>query len=770
MLLIKNQTLMKFTKQVFILVFSVFCFFHSSGQNAIVRGNVIDRSTGENIPFANVYLEGTTKGTNTDINGFYSLNNVEAGEYKLVSTFIGFDTAYIDIKLGKNTIEYQNIYLDESSVEIDVVSISADRQTARTEVKVSKVTVTSKQITALPSVGGEPDIAQYLQVLPGVISTGDQGGQLYIRGGSPVQNKILLDGLTIYNPFHSIGFFSVFETDLIKTADVYSGAFGAEYGGRISAIVDIQTRDGNKVKHGGFVSLSPFAAKALVEGPLTKFKENASSSSFVFSAKRSLFDQTSQTLYSYAARDPEVGLPFSFQDLYGKLTFKSQNGSSLNLFGFNFQDEFNDPSIARIGWKNSGFGANFDLIPATSSIIMSGSIGFTNYDLGFIDEDADARSSSIRELGANLDFKFFGDNNEFSYGIDLRGITTDFSFLNPFQQTLNQRQSTTELSGYGKYRHVIGNLVIEPSFRFMFYASQNTFSPEPRLGIKYNISDKLRFKAAAGMYSQNILSTSNERDVVNLFNGFLSGPTEQVRGLDGDPLSDKIQRSNHVVGGFEIDVTNNLQLNIEGYYKDFPRLIVVNRNKLTVTEADFLEEEGEAFGVDFSAKYQLPRLYVWATYSYGFVNRFDGEQTFPTVFDRRHNVNFLTTYNLDDAGTWQASVRWNLGSGFPFTQTQGFYNLNQFFEGVSTDVNTANPDEVGILFSQDRNGGRLPYYHRLDLSVTKTIEFSDRFSVDIIASLTNAYNRDNIFFFDRVEFERVDQLPWLPSLSVKASF
>lgn len=755
---------------IFSIVFILGAFQISSAQNALLRGNVYDKGSGEPVPFANVYLENTTKGTTTDLDGFYTLADIEPGTYKLISTFIGYDTASVDVKLTRNDIEYLSLYLNESSVNIGTVNISASRQTDRTEVKISKVSVSQKQIKALPSVGGEADIAQYLQVIPGVISTGDQGGQLYIRGGSPVQNKILLDGLTIYNPFHSIGFFSVFETEAIKNVDVLTGGFNAEYGGRISAIVDISTRDGNKVRHGGFVSGSPFAAKAMVEGPLAKFEEGQGSTSFLFTAKKSLIDETSKSLYKYAAQDEAIGLPFSFQDFYGKFAFKSANGSNLNLFGFKFEDQFNDPTLANIKWDNVGFGANFNLIPSTSNIIMSGAIGFSNYDLGFEQTGDDQRTSAIKEFGANIDFKFFGNNSEFAYGIDLRSIRTDFKFTNPFKQIINQAQSTTELSGYLRYRHVLGNFVIEPSLRLMYYASQKTFSPEPRLGMKYNVNDVLRFKFAGGFYTQNLISTSNERDVVNLFNGFLSGPTEQVRGLDGENLENKLQTSRHLVLGFEYDMTKRIQLNVEGYFKDFPRLITVNRNKLSAAEADYIEEEGEAYGVDFTAKYESPRVYIWATYSHGYVNRFDGEQTYPTIFDRRHNINFLTTYNIDEAASWQASVRWNFGSGFPFTKTQGFYNYQSFFNGPSTSYETNNPENVGILYSEDRNDGRLPYYHRLDISLSKKIEFSKNFGMEIIASVTNAYNRDNIFYFDRVEYDRVNQLPTIPSLAAKVNF
>jgi len=756
----------------FILVMLTLLIGYSTttAQNALVRGNVYDRDTGEPIIYCNVFLENTTKGTTTDLDGFYTLANIEPGTYIVKATYIGYDTARSEVIIKENSKINRNLYLSESSFNLGTVNISAQREEARTEVRISSVKVSPKQIKALPSVGGEADIAQYLQVLPGVVSTGDQGGQLYIRGGSPVQNKILLDGFPIYNPFHSIGFFSVFETDLIKNVDVLTGGFNAEHGGRISAIVDINTREGNKVRHGGAISASPFVTKATFEGPISKFAEGKGSSSFVLSAKRSVIQETSKTLYSYAAEDPEVGLPFDFQDLYGKFSLVSNNGSKLDLFAFKFTDTYNNPALAKIDWDNVGVGANFNLIPAGSDLIMSGSVGFTNYDLGFDQALSDPRNSSIRELGVTLDFSFFGDNSEIKYGLDLRSIRTDFEFVNPFKQQFQQAQNTTELSGYFNYRGVFGPLVIEPSLRMMYYASQSVFSPEPRLGLKYNINDKLRFKFAGGFYSQNLLSTQNERDVVNLFSGFLSGPEEQVLGINGELIENKLQLSRHLVGGFEYDLTENIELNVEGYLKDYPQLITINRNKLNPSDPDYIQEEGEAYGIDFTLKYQLPQLYVWATYSHGYVNRNDGQQVYPTVFDRRHNANLLVTYTLDKAGTWEVSGRWNLGSGFPFTQTQGFYNGQDFQGGVNTPYQTNNPDEVTILYSTDRNGGRLPYYHRLDLSVTKRISFSKHSGVEIIASVTNAYDRNNIFYFDRVLFERVDQLPIIPSLAAKFSF
>ncbi len=739
-------------------------------QKGVVRGNVFDQN-GQPVSFANIVLEGTKKVTTSDAEGFYNLANIEAGKYRLVATFIGYDTASVTVTLKANSIVNQRLTLNESSGSVlNEVKVTAQKkEIARSEVQVSKVTVTPKQIKALPSTGGDADIAQYLPVLPGVVFTGDQGGQLYIRGGSPVQNKILLDGMTIYNPFHSIGFYSVFETEAIRSVDVYTGGFNAEYGGRVSAVVDIKTREGNKKNFGATVSASPFMSKLLLEGPIVKFKENTGTSvSYLLTGKKSFIDQTSKGLYNYAARDSN-GLPFSFQDLYGKISVVAGNGSKINLFGFNFTDRVNYAGIADVGWKSTGGGMNFTLIPSLSNLIIGGRVAFSDYQSSINDADKKPRSSGITGYNANLDFTYFGADNEIKYGLELNGFRTNFSYVNFLGYTFDQNDNTTEVATFFKYRQKIGPVVIEPSIRYQYYASLDEGSIEPRLGLKWNISKNLRFKFAGGMYSQNLISTVNEKDIVNLFVGFISGPDKvSVLNTKVDAKS-RLQRSIQAIAGFEIDVNDNLDLNIEPYYKRFTQLISINRNKIRSTDADYSTETGNAYGIDFSAKYQQQRAYVWLTYSHGYVNRFDGIQTYPTIFDRRHNINALVTYQLSKKEGWEASVRWNFGTGFPFTLTQGFYGQNPLQSGAQTNVGTDNAG-LGIIYSDTRNSGRLPTYHRLDASVKRTIKFGKRAKLELVASATNAYNRKNIFYFDRIRYTRVDQLPILPTLSANFSF
>jgi hypothetical protein len=192
-------------------------------QNGIVRGVVYDQENGEPLIYTNVVLKGTTMGAQSDENGLYNIANVPAGSYMIFCTQLGYDTLEQPVTVTPNAIVNQKIVLSKSAIELENVNISAVREEKKTETAVSMTKITTKDIERIPSVGGEADLAQYLQVLPGVVFTGDQGGELYIRGGSPIQNKVLLDGMTIYNPFHSIGLFSVFETDVIRSVNVFTG-------------------------------------------------------------------------------------------------------------------------------------------------------------------------------------------------------------------------------------------------------------------------------------------------------------------------------------------------------------------------------------------------------------------------------------------------------------------------------------------------------------------------------------------------------------------
>ncbi len=737
-------------------------------QKGTVRGIVYDKENGDPVIFSNVVIEGTTFGAATDLNGLFTIPNVPPGNYNIISFSLEHDTVILPAEIKAGKITTVTFYSPKKTVKINEVEISAEREEAKTEVKVSTISITTKQITRIPTVGGEPDLAQYLQVLPGVVSTGDQGGQLYIRGGSPIQTKVLLDGLTIYNPFHSIGLFSVFETDIIKNVDVYTGGFPAQYGQRISSIVDIKTRDGNKKRIAGKVSASPFLTKAILEGPIIKQKDNGNSLSFILSAKNSFLNRTSKTLYPYV-NEGDNGIPFSFNDYYGKVSFNTTGGSKFNLFGFHFNDVADYEGVSRFEWNSLGLGTNFTLVPNQSNTIINGIIAYSNYDIALTEANQRPRNSSIGGFNIQMDFTYFTEGGELQYGFNINGFTTTLDFYNNLGIKVEQDQNTTEFGLFFKYRKAWKRFVLEPSVRVDYYASLGAFSPEPRLGLKFNATNKLRFKFAGGVFSQNFISTRPDRDVVNLFNGFLSGPDDALTKPNGERANSNLQRAYHAIGGVEIDVAKNIQVNIEPYYKRFQQLIELNRFKVFPQDPDFQIETGDAYGIDFSFKYEIKKVYIWTAYSLAWVTRDNGVQEYNPNFDRRHNLNVIATYSFGNNLSWETSVRWNFGTGFPFTRTQGFYPYNNFSNGINTDYTTSNSN-LGILYEEQLNAGRLPTYHRLDLGVKKKITFNKNLGMDIAVSVSNAYNRENIFYFDRVRYTRVNQLPIIPSLTVSFNF
>ncbi len=725
-------------------------------QKADIRGHVYDKTTGEPLAFANVNVIGTTLGSLTDDRGFYIISSVPVGEYSVMATYLGYDTMTVKLNLRKGQVINQNFSIRETGINLEEISVSAYKEQARTEVKISTINVTPKQIKALPSTGGEPDIAQYLQIIPGVISTGDQGGQIYIRGGSPVQNKILLDGMTVFNPFHSIGIFSVFETEVIRNVEIHTGGFGSEYGGRVSAIVDMKTREGNKTRYSGLVSTSPFMSKALIEGPIIKYNENSNAStSFLLTGKKSYIDQTSKKLYKYALDSSTGSLPFSFQDVYGKLSAISSNGSFLNVFGFNFTDDVSYVNLADLNWEATGSGLNFKLIPNNSGMIFGGNLAYSDYKIKLNEVNSDPRSSRIKGLLSNFDFTFFGPHSETKYGLEFNAYSTDFNFTNFLKVKVNQEDNNTELAGFVKYRLSRFNFVFDPSFRLQYYASIGRASFEPRMGLKYNINNSIRIKAAGGIYSQNLTSSVSERDIVNLFVGFLTAPD--------------LIKSSHLIGGVEVDLSNNTNINIESYYKKFTSLYNLNRNKKSTQESNFTQETGNSYGVDFLLKSNWVNWSLWFGYSLGFVNRDDGVQKFPALFDRRHNINLVFDYNWGRAKHWQAGMRYNMGSGFAFTKIQGFFGENKIKSGLETNFGIDNPD-IGIVYSDKINSGRLPYYHRLDMSIRRRFDFTKHLNLEVTFSVTNATNRNNIFYFNVLENRRVNQLPILPSLTMLFHF
>jgi hypothetical protein len=775
-------------KKLFFL-FIVFVGFNLNAQDFSIRGFVYDDGNMEPISDIKIKLlkqdSSVIAGAYTNLNGGFLIPKLSKGAYILKVEAGGFKKSFVNVEIT----EKQKIYdvqfkLIRSTQEVKEVVVDLGKKEKKNEVLIGTLKYNKEGLERIPVHGGENDIVGAISVTPGVITTGDQGGQLYVRGGTPIQNKVLLDGMTIYNPFHSIGFFSIFETELVKNVDVYTGGFESKYGGRVSSVMDITYRDGNRKEFAGRISASPFLAKMVLEGPIGKAsQEKAAAGSYVFSAKHSLLDYTSKTLY------PKVnegnGLPFNFTDLYGKVTFNADGGSKVSAFGFHNQDSVNY-DVANLRWDASGGGVNFLMVPSGSPLFVRGHVNGSNYQTTFAETAQEPRYSKIGGFDLGFDFSYFLKNeSELSYGFNINGFNTEFVTYNEAKRKIEAINFTTEIGSYFNYRHVGRRWVIQPGLRVQVYASLNTISPEPRLGLKYNASENLRFKFSGGRFSQNFTSASSDKDVINLFNGLLSAPTNvqeefvtQFQNIKN--TKNGLQYAWHAILGFEYDLGKLWSFNVEGYYKYFNQLSNINQNKLyndvsqfelidDVFKKDFIIESGQSYGVDVLAKYTKDRIFFWAVYSFGKNNRWDGFNTYAPVFDRRHNLNLVGSYVMGKKKDMEFNIRWNLGSGLPFTPNAGNYQAETFANGVTSNYVTNNPSYITMMLGTF-NSQRLPYYHRLDITFKKHFTFKNKNVLEMIASVTNVYNRNNIFYVNRVTGKQIYQFPILPSFGLNYKF
>ena len=731
-------------------------------QNAVLKGFTYDDESGATLPYCTIQLMGTSYGALSDAKGAFMINKIPQGTYAVKVSYMGYTDIIDTIEFSKDASVTKRYSLKPSSTMLEAVQIVGEGQRREQETRTSVISVTPKDMSKMPSIGGQPDFAQYLQVLPGIISTGDQGGQIYVRGGTPIQNMLLLDGVILYSPFHSIGIFSVFDMDIMSSADVYTGGFGAEFGGRISSVMDIKTRDGNKKHISGKIDLSNIQSQVLLEGPLVKLKDDRKTSlSFILSGKGSYLDKSSRFFYPYVG---DEGLPFGFLDLYGKITLATQNGTKLNLFGFRFDDKVKYQSVADYGWTNWGIGANFMIVPGDVPTTIEGSLAYSNYDCSLNDKQAAPRNSSMDGFTFNLGFNYYLGKSLLNVGIEAVGYNTRYQYTTRYGSEIGMEDHTTDLSLFAKFKYNFRNkLLIEPSFRLQYYYSLGEASPEPRLAIKYNILKNLRLKLAGGLYSQNLVSVTSDRDVVSLFSGFISSPVSstmlsEFRYNSEEEVKGRLQKSQHVIFGIEYDPVSKVNINVEAYYKNFSQLISVNRYRMYDSEPEFIWEKGRAYGGDITVKYEHKGFYTWFVYSLGWVKRDDNVVQYPPHFDRRHNINLLASYSFGKRKSWQVDARWNFGTGFPFTQTQAYY---PHYDPVSIadDYILTNEDVYFLL--AEFNQARLPHYHRLDIGAKKKFFLGEGHSLELSLSFSNVYNYKNIFYVNRTTNDIIYQLPFL---------
>ena len=743
---------------------TLFCVYAAPAlaQSATVRGFVKDKADGQPLLGVNVSLADQANrlyGNATDNNGFFIIPQLAPGRYVLRVSYIGYELYTDTLSLAPDEILTYNFDLVSSTSELDEVVVEAEQENiGAANVTAGLQTVRPQDINLIPAPDVSGDLVSYLQTLPGVVATGDQGGQLFIRGGEPTQNLVLLDGMLVYQPFHLIGFYSAFPSDIISSSDVYAGGFGAKYGGRLSSVIDISARNGNKRRFAGAVSLAPFVSAAHLEGPI--FRDRLS---FLFSGRTSVIEQGA----SHLTDEP---LPYTFDDQFGKLHAVLTPTSQLSVSALRTYDrgiiglaaqtegEADNDETDQVVWKNEAVGGRFILLPTRLPMLAEVLFSYSSIENTFGPQAQPSRSSNTKQYDARINATYYLPNTDVNWGLHVRTSSLESDLGGQFQQVSTDQEFLTEAGIYLEPQFRMGNFRIQPGLLAQTFPSKSRQFFEPRFRIIWNQGIH-RLSAAWGIYHQEIVGLSDRRDAGDIFTAWTSSPLGEV------------PEAMHVIGGYQVHPASWLNISLEGFYKKLSNLSVAEFTAFPRFTTRLQPADGRVYGADVRLEVSGGPFYGFVNYGYSHVTydskqeslliiRNNAELTYPPPHDRRHQINVLGSLRFFG---FVLNTRWQFGSGLPFSKALGFDEF--VLLNGPTDVLTES-GSTRVLYAEPYTG-RLPAYHRLDVSLERAFTVSSHASIKLQGSLTNAYDRSNLFYIDLFTLRRLNQLPLIPSFGIK---
>jgi outer membrane receptor for ferrienterochelin and colicin len=727
---------------------------------------VEDSLTGEKLISGSVYDAISIKGITTNAFGFYSLT-FPAGKIKLTVSYIGYRPVEVDINLHKDTL--LNFRLSPV-ISLEEVVISAQRaKSAVLSTQMSMTELSAKSIKALPMLLGEVDVLKALQLLPGVKGGNEGTSGIYVRGGGPDQNLILLDGVPVYNANHLFGFFSVFNPDAIQSVKLITGGFPARYGGRLSSVLDIRMRDGNNKKFSAEGSVGIISSKLTIEGPIIKDK-----TSFIVSGRRTYIDVLAQPLIKLQAAqsNSNVNAGYYFYDLNAKINHKFSDRSRLFLSAYSGRDKaylhnmdkgdiqgrsFRNEADGGLGWGNLTAALRWNYV-ITPKLFSNTTITYSKYN--FVTSMMDQQfnndtlitkfqyiyDSGIVDWAGKVDFEYLPDPNH-----TIRfGYNQIYHTFKPGVSVLSMENGgfgiDTTFGNKNIYAHE-GALFIEDDWNISsrlkanfglhfsgFKVSDSLYtSLQPRVSARFLINDKVSVKAAFTTMSQYIHLLTNS-----------------TIGLPTDlwlPATEKIlpERATQYALGVVYEPSDGIEISLEGYYKTMKNLIEYKEGASFFSFGEDWQDkieigEGRAYGVELLARKQIGKTSGWIGYTLSwserkFVNISFGEW-FPYRYDRRHDVSFVLTQQLTD--NIDLGVTWVYGTGNAVTLP-----LEKYTARIDAKYQYYYPSWIETF--DNRNSYRMPAYHRLDLGINFRKETKWGQRVWSIGAY-NVYNRKNAFY------------------------
>jgi hypothetical protein len=711
-----------------------------------LRGIVRDSLTSEILPYANVYIPEIRNGVSTDNRGFFIIPSIPAKkEYTILISYVGYSQKKVNVFLEKNKITQISVYLIKSTIEMDKVVIYGERVNEE-EVTAQKLSI--KDIENMTN-GVETDIMRSIQFLPGVQSAGDVSAKYYVRGGASNENLVLLNETPIYNPFHALGIFSVIDPDMINSIEFYKGGFGARYDGRLSSVMDIITKDGNRNNFRASAALSQLTIKTVLEGPIPN-------GSFIITGRKSYSNEILKKFTNNAS------IPIDFYDASFKVNYSNPEFlpiSKFTFFGFISQDkiDYKNNLHANFDWSNSHIGFNWFTATQNSPLFAELTLYYSKFAGNEIPNSSNNRhiENKIDDLTFKTDFNYvLNDRNEYYGGVKINFIKTKLYLSNSSGKLKNVGSEGTAVSSYVGYKLLnINNLKADLGSRMniMKLAEGANLFFEPRINAICSLLPTLNLKLAWGIYQQELVTISDEDEILALFEPWMITP-EYL----------KTSNSIHYIGGFEYYLTERLKINLEGYYKVMHNLAVLNDELIYPTDKQLINASGESHGSEITVNYKTSWIFAQLAYSYSWTTKKIRDILYHPRYDSRNAVKIFV--NCELGNNWSASISWNYNSGLPFTQIYGYYTKYNPSEILISSSSLTDYEYFPIL--AERNVAHLPDYHRLDMSVSKKLQLWFM-NMNIDLNVINVYDRKNFFYFDTKTGERVNMLPFLPSIDIK---
>ncbi len=720
-----------------------------------ISGYVKDSKTGEDLIGVAIFEKASNVGVNTNAYGFYAITTTK-GKHIFTFKYLGYQT--IDVEIDLQTNMSKNINMEVVGKKLNDVKINSKKKDEHVQtVQMSTNTISMEQLKKVPALFGEVDLIKNIQLLPGIQSAGEGTSAFFVRGGSSDQNLILLDEAPVYNASHLLGIFSVFNADAIKSAEIYKGAIPAQFGGRLSSVVDIRSRDGNLKKHTGSASIGLLSAKATLEGPLKK-----DVGSYIVSARRTYFD-----LFLLGSSDKNVSsTSLYFYDVNAKVNYKLGNKDRLFIAGYFGKDVFGS-KLFGLDWGNATGTIRWNHV-FNNRLFLNTTAVFSefNYGLG-IKNDVQGFNwtANIREYSLKQDYSYSLNNkNDLKFGGQISSRTFQPGTVKPtssnsiFKEFIipknysleyglyvnNEQKASSRITlQYGLRLSAFQNngatiytyanndkkdvKQITDTLKNDFFDIDRTFiGLEPRLATRYLINTTSSIKASYSRTYQYMHMLSNATAPLPITMWVPSSRYIQPQSADQVAL-----------GYFKTLFDGKVEVSAEGYYKWLNNVIDFKDNAQLLLnpaiETDILRGKGWSYGLELYAKKSVGKTqgsisYTWSVTQLQIDGINNGKAYFAS-WDRPHNINLSISHELNDR--WSFGANWNYSTGRPVTLPAAKYYF---------DYGTA-------VYYTERNGERTPDFHRLDVSANLKSKKKEgrKWESTWNFSIYNLYNRQNPF-------------------------